>query len=90
MTNGHTHFFLIGDDSRKFEWGDESKLKFDLAQRIALGRGKFGANKNSCKMVTVLLGDNQICYKDIELVKIFGINTLVIEFEHSNCNFGRK
>ena len=33
LTNGHTHFFLIGDDSKKFEYGDESKLKFDLAMR---------------------------------------------------------
>lgn len=33
LTNGHTHFFLIGDDNKKFEWGDETKLKFDLSQR---------------------------------------------------------
>jgi hypothetical protein len=24
LTNGHTHFFLIGDESKKYEWGDES------------------------------------------------------------------
>jgi hypothetical protein len=31
LTNGHTHFFLVGDENKKFEWGDESKLKYDLA-----------------------------------------------------------
>ena len=36
LTNGHTHFFLLGDETKKFEWGDETKLKFDLAQRYKL------------------------------------------------------
>ena len=71
LTNGHTHFFLIGDEKGpKFDWGDEAKLKFELAQRIAVGRGKFGGNKQSCKIVTVLLGDNPACFKDIELVSL--------------------
>ena len=40
LTNGHTHFFLIGkeDKSVKFAWGDESGLKYDLAKRFAMGR----------------------------------------------------
>lgn len=40
LTNGHTHFFLIGDEAagRKFTWGEESRLKFELAKRIASGR----------------------------------------------------
>ena len=33
LTNGHTHFFLIGDESKKYEWGDEAQMKFELAQR---------------------------------------------------------
>lgn len=65
---------MIGDESRKFEWGDESKMKFDLAQRIAAGRSKgFGGNKNPCKIVTIILGDNPNCYKDIELVRLLDI-----------------
>jgi hypothetical protein len=36
---------LIGDENKKFAWGDESLIKFDLAQRIAIGRNKFGGNK---------------------------------------------
>ena len=45
LTNGHSHFILRGDENKKFAWGDESLIKFDLAQRIAIGRNKFGGNK---------------------------------------------
>lgn len=69
LTNGHTHFFLIGDDGKKFNWSDEAKVKYDLAERIAAGRNKGpGGAKYNCKIITVLLGDNPACYKDIEMV----------------------
>jgi hypothetical protein len=43
LTNGHTHFVLIGDDSNnKFKWGDEAKIKAEVAKRIAKGRSKYG------------------------------------------------
>ena len=44
LTNGHSHFFLIGTEDKKvqFAWGDESPLKYDLAKRIAAGRTKSG------------------------------------------------
>lgn len=34
LTNGHTHFFLIGDEPSKkdFTWGQEAKLKFEIAK----------------------------------------------------------
>lgn len=33
LTNGHTHFFLIGDDAgKKFEWGEEAMLKAEIAK----------------------------------------------------------
>ena len=67
LTNGHSHFVLLGDENHKFDWGDESQLKFNLAERIATGRSKFG-NTHRCKTVTILLGDNPQCYLDIELV----------------------
>ena len=40
LSNGHTHFFLIGkeDKSVRFNWGDESGLKYDLAKRFTIGR----------------------------------------------------
>ena len=101
MTNGHTHFFLIGDDNNKFTWGDEAKLKFDLAKRylftcsltifrISVGRSKFGGNK-PCKIVTVLLGDNPNCQKDIELVTLIlflNLSTLVSEPWYPNSHPG--
>lgn len=71
LTNGHTHFFLIGDDGKKFDWAEEAKLKYDLAQRISVGRNKgLGGAKYACKILTVLLGDNPACYKDIEMVSL--------------------
>jgi hypothetical protein len=43
LTNGHTHFVLIGDDNKnKYRWGDEAKLKAEVAKRIAKGRNKYG------------------------------------------------
>lgn len=49
LANGHTHFVLIGkeDKSRKFKWGDESQLKFELARRITVGRNAGGFSNNS-------------------------------------------
>ena len=44
LANGHTHFVLIGNKgdntkkAKKFVWGDESTLKYDLGRRIAAGR----------------------------------------------------
>ena len=32
LTNGHTHLFLIGEEKgSKFDWGEEAKLKYELA-----------------------------------------------------------
>ena len=64
MTNGHTHFFMIGSEDRSqhcFTWGQESMMKYELAQRIAKGRisGMGGSVAPSCKMITVVIGDNE-------------------------------
>ena len=71
LTNGHTHFFMIGnsESGSNFEWGDESRCKYELAQRIAKGRisGMGGSVSPSCKMLTVVIGDNeQAAIRDIE------------------------
>ena len=86
LTNGHTHFVLLGngegeDDSaqqshdqarggkgqeqKKFVWGDEAGVKFELAKRIAAGRSKIGQSA-PCKIVLVLVGDNHQCHTDVE------------------------
>ena len=59
LTNGHTHFFLIGSDEgkKKYRWGEEAKLKADVAKRIAQGRTKYGRSF-VCKIITILVGDN--------------------------------
>ena len=44
--------------------GQESKLKFELAKRIAKGRSKQG-NTYSCKIITIVLGDNVTCVSDL-------------------------
>jgi hypothetical protein len=36
---------MVGDEKHSFKWGEESKLKAELAKRIALGRAKYGGNK---------------------------------------------
>lgn len=67
LTNGHTHFFLIGSDEKKkyFNWGDEAKVKAEIAKRIAKGRTKYGGNSLSCKIVVVLIGDNTKSVEDL-------------------------
>ena len=49
-----------------FNWGDESTIKFDLAKRIAEGRKRMGGT-TPCKIVTVIVGDNPNCLKDIQI-----------------------
>ncbi len=66
LTNGHTHFFLVGDDTaQKFEWGQEAKLKAEIAKRIAKGRSKYD-NKLTCKIITIVVGDNEAAVEDIK------------------------
>ena len=70
LTNGHTHFFLTGNqdnkegNAKKMSWGDEAKLKADLAKRLAEGRKKFDKSF-VCKVITIVLGDNPGCIEDI-------------------------
>jgi hypothetical protein len=69
LTNGHTHFFLIGKEDKSNNWGDESGLKFELAGRVAAGRsrGMGSGSGPACKVVTVVMGDNaESALADIE------------------------
>ncbi len=65
LTNGHTHFVLIGDKTREYRWGDEALVKAEIADKIAAG--KYG-NRPKCKIVVVLLGDNERCLQELETV----------------------
>lgn len=63
LTNGHTHFVIIGKEDGKvrYKWGDESKVKYDLARRITQGRTKAMGSSTfpRQKLVTVVMGDNE-------------------------------
>ena len=65
-------------EQKTYSWGDETQVKFDLAKRIAEGRGKMGGS-TPCKIVTVLVGDNPQCHKDIETSLKLGIPVIVLE-----------
>lgn len=95
LTNGHTHFVLIGDAGGDasaqglapalakepapiLTWGDEAALKYELAKRIAAGRSRMGGT-TSCKMVTVVVGDNPYCHKDIQKSLSLGVPVVVLE-----------
>jgi hypothetical protein len=87
LTNGHTHFVLIGENQDEMKaqnkaanlyyWNDEAQLKVDLAKRIAAGRTK-KAGPNPCRIVMVVIGDN-VCYGEIELAIKANIPIVVVE-----------
>ena len=84
LTNGHTHFFLIGKEDKtvKFQWGDESSLKYDLAKRFAMGRksGFGGQQALPCRIVTVVMGDNEeSAIRDIEVSLNHQIPIIVLQ-----------
>ena len=59
-------------------WGDECKFRFTLATTIA--SGKFSpkyANNPRCKIVVVLLGDNEDCLGDLEMANDLKLPVLV-------------
>lgn len=59
-------------------WGDECKFRFSLATAIA--SGKFSpkyANNPRCKIVVVLLGDNEDCLGDLEMANDLKLPVLV-------------
>lgn len=96
LTNGHTHFVLLGDPAedsnppkkdetsemkkrrKEFYWGEEIQAKLDLAKRIAAGRPK----KNGpppCKIVMVLVGDNAVSHKEVEMALGMNIPVVILE-----------
>ena len=91
LTNGHTHFFCVGAAKGKqgeMKWGSESNLKFELAKRITVGRkvGYGVSQAPSCKMVTVIVGDNEVqALADIE-ASLNNKNPIVILSGSPLCN----
>jgi len=76
LTNGHTHFILLADKKKEMRWGDEAKVKIEIADRIATGKH---GNRPKCKVVAVLVGDNEKCANELAYCNEKGWPVIVIE-----------
>jgi hypothetical protein len=54
VTNGHSHFILLENQDRVLNWGEETKLKLQLAERLANGRKGY---TYKCKVVGIIMGN---------------------------------
>ena len=59
LTNGHSHFVLLGNDEKKLEWGNESKFKISFIERLI--KGKKNLFNYECKCVGVIFGNIPNC-----------------------------
>lgn len=75
LTNGHTHFILIGNNENKLQWGEEIRLKVNIIERLITGRKGFNYK---CKTVGIVMGNIQNCVDEILYVKNFNYNFLII------------
>ena len=63
LTNGHTHFILLGKDDKSLNWGQEAKFKINFAERLANGRK--GAYQYKAKVVGIILGNIPNCTDEV-------------------------
>ena len=63
LTNGHTHFILLGKDDKNLTWGQEAKFKVNFAERLANGRK--GAYQYKAKVVGIILGNIPNCTDEV-------------------------
>lgn len=73
LTNGHTHFVLIGNIENKLRWGEEFKLKISLIERLMNGRKGFDYK---CKTVGIVFGNIQNCQQECLYVRLFIYNLI--------------
>jgi hypothetical protein len=88
LTNGHTHFLLIGDNEddaraqgripKRYFWGDEAHTKIEFAKRLSVGRQKKNGPP-ACKIVLVCIGDNALCHKEMEEAVANKIPMIIVE-----------
>jgi hypothetical protein len=62
LTNGHSHFILLGKEDIALKWGDETKFKMQLAERLANGRKGYSYK---CKVVGIVLGNIPTCEDEL-------------------------
>ena len=82
LTNGHTHFILLGKDDKKLIWGDEIKFKINFIERII--KGKKGAFDYQCKVVGIVLGNVPNCLD--ECLKFVEKNWPLVLIEDSDLS----
>jgi hypothetical protein len=82
LTNGHTHFILLGKDDKKLMWGDEIKFKINFIERII--KGKKGAFDYQCKVVGIVLGNVPNCLD--ECLKFVEKNWPLVLIEDSDLS----
>lgn len=58
-------------------WGDEIKVKMELAQRIAKGRPKYGSHRG-CKVLAIFFGDNEMTADELALVGKYNWPVLIV------------
>ena len=63
LTNGHTHFILLGKDDKSLNWGQEAKFKVNFAERLTNGRK--GAYQYKAKVVGIILGNIPNCTDEV-------------------------
>jgi hypothetical protein len=54
ITNGHSHFLLLENQDKVLHWGEEAKLKLQLAERLSVGRKGYSYK---CKVVGIVVGN---------------------------------
>ena len=74
LTNGHTHFILLGNNENRLKWGSESKFKAGFIERLLIGRKGFNYK---CKTVGIIFGNINNCEDEILHVSILLLFNLV-------------
>lgn len=68
ISNGHTHFILLGSEDYKLKWGEETSFKLGLIERLISGRKGF---EYKCKTVGIILGNIPSVIEECLYVKTF-------------------
>lgn len=68
LTNGHTHFIILGNNDNRINWGGEAKFKVGFIERILIG---IKEHNYKCKTVGIVLGNIENCIDEILYVREF-------------------
>ena len=77
LTNGHTHFILLGKDDKSLDWGKEARFKVNFAERLASGRK--GAYQYKAKVVGIIFGNIPNCEDECKMFVDKGWPLILVE-----------